>query len=121
MKGNPLIYAGQEIGADVNIDILLDQRIAWSKADRSLEKTMGEILNFRKIWIKPDSPFEIIITDNDRSIMAYKHGPLLAFFNFSDQDFKFKADGVEKVILGELNLTEEGQFILTAGKFGVVQ
>ena len=121
MKGNPLIYAGQEIGADVNIDILLDQRIAWSKADRSLEKTMGEILNFRKIWIKPDSPFEIIIADNDRNIMAYKHGSLLAFFNFSGTDFKFKADGVEKVLLGELDLTEEGQFILTAGKFGVVQ
>ncbi len=121
MKGSPLIYAGQEIGADVDINIHLDQRIAWSKADRSLEKSMGDILKFKKTWIKPDSQFEFIIADNNHGILAFKHGSLLAFFNFSDQDFKFKATGIEEVLLGDLSITEDGQFILTAGNFGVVQ
>ncbi|MCF7826443.1 MAG: hypothetical protein K9M55_00840 [Candidatus Marinimicrobia bacterium] len=121
MKGNPLIYAGQEIGAKSNIDIHLDDRIDWKKGDRQLEKAMSTILKLRKTWIKPDSKFEIIIADNDRKIMAYKHGSLLVFFNFSETEFKFKGDGIEEVLMGNLPLDEEGHFTLSARHFAVVK
>jgi len=121
MKGNPLIYAGQEIGADSQIDIHLDDKIDWEKGDRHLEASMAEILNLRKTWITHASQFEIIIADNDRKIIAYKHGSLLAFFNFSESDFKFKADGIDSVLLGELPLDDAGNFILAPRHFTVVK
>ncbi len=121
MKGNPLIYAGQEIGASSQIDIHLDDKINWTRADRQLETSMSEILKLRKAWITHQSKFEIVIADNDRLIMAYKHGPLLVFFNFSDADFKFKADGIDSVLLGDLPLDEAGNFILAPRHFAVVK
>ena len=121
MKGNPLILAGQEIGATSQIDIHLDDKIDWDDRDSDLEKSMSEILHLRKTWITPTSKFEIIIADNDRQIVAYKHGPLLVFFNFSDSDFKFKADGVDRVLLGDLPLDESGNFTLLPRHFAVVQ
>jgi len=121
MKGNPLIYAGQEIGAKSNIDIHLDNRIDWKKGNRQLEKSMATILKLRKTWISPDSKFEIIIADNDRKILAYHHGSLLVFFNFSETEFKFKGDGIEEVLMGNLPLDEEGRFILSARHFAVVK
>jgi len=121
MKGNPLIHAGQEIGADSQIDIHLDDKIDWDTGDRELEKSMAEVLKLRKIWIKPDDTFEIIIADNQRLIMAYKHGPILVFFNFSNAEFKFKADGIEEVLLGNLPLNEDGQFLLSPHHFAVVK
>jgi len=121
MKGNPLIYAGQEIGADSQIDIHLDDKIDWKKGDRHLEASMAEILNLRKTWITHASQFEIIIADNDRKIMAYKHGPLLVFFNFSDSEFKFKADGIDSILMGDFPLDEAGNLILSPRHFAVVK
>ena len=116
-----MILAGQEIGATSQIDIHLDDKIDWDDRDSDLEKSMSEILHLRKTWITPTSKFEIIIADNDRQIVAYKHGPLLVFFNFSDSDFKFKADGVDRVLLGDLPLDESGNFTLLPRHFAVVQ
>ncbi|NQV15215.1 hypothetical protein HQ531_07135 [bacterium] len=121
MQGNPLIYAGQEIGSDTKIDIHLDDLIDWSKADRRLEKSMSEILAIRRNWIKPDSPFQIFIADDEKRILAYKHGSLLNFFNFSTDTFKFSAAGMDSILYGDLSLTGDGTLVLGPKNFGVIQ
>jgi len=121
MKGNPLIYAGQEVGAKEEVDIHLDPVIYWSRADRELEKSMGEILNLRKTWITPKSSFDIILASDDKQVIAYKHGPLLAFFNFSEKDFEFSAAGMDTIVYGDLTLNEASSLMLPAKSFGVIK
>ncbi|MCF7824169.1 MAG: hypothetical protein K9N35_08370 [Candidatus Marinimicrobia bacterium] len=121
MKGNPLIYAGQEVGAKEQVDIHLDPVIYWSRADRELEKSMGEILALRKAWITPESNFEIILADDEKQIIAYRHGSLLAFFNFSDTDFEFSAEGMDSVLYGAIKRDNAGRLTLPAKGFGVIK
>lgn len=121
MKGNPLIYAGQEVGARERADILKNPVIYWSRADRNLERAMGEILALRKEWISYNSEFEIVLANDEKQIIAYKHGPLLAFFNFSDQDFEFSATGMDSVLYGDLEMNSDNQLTLSAKSFGVIK
>lgn len=121
MKGNPLIYAGQEVGAQENVDIHENPIIFWSRADREVEQKMGEILGLRKAWIKPDSEFDIFLADDDKRIIAFKHGEIVAFFNFSDKDFSFSARGMESILYGGLKKNQDGSLTLAAKKFGVFQ
>jgi len=122
MKGNPLIYAGQEVGARRRADILKDPVIYWSRADRELEREMGEILALRKEWIDPDSEFQIILANDEKQVIAYKHGSILGFFNFSDQSFQFNARGVDDILLGQLEFNEaDSSYVLGAKGFGIVK
>ena len=123
MKGNPMIYAGQEIGITGEYVPALFERIPmdWEKGDVDLQQQMSDVLALRKEYITPESPFQIIIADNERMILAYKHGELLAFFNFSDVEFKFKAGGVEEVLMGDLPVSESGNFTLASHHFAVVK
>ena len=121
MDGNPLIYAGQEIGARRRADILKDPVIYWSRADRVLEQTMGEILALRKQWISADSDFEIVLANDEKQVIAYKHGPLLSFFNFSDQEFDFSATGMDSVLYGELEMSTDDKLTLAAKSYGVIK
>lgn len=121
MDGNPLIYAGQEIGMTERVDIHTDDLVDWENGDRDLETAMAEVLALRKEWLKWDSPFKIVLADDEKQVIAYKHGQLLSFFNFSENDFSFSAEGIDEVLLGDLNLDENGQYVLAAKKFGVVR
>lgn len=121
MKGNPLIYAGQEQGEQRRPDILEDQPIDWEVGDHFLERRMAEILKLRRTYIRPDSPFEIVLAHDAKRIIAYKHGSLLAFFNFSDKPFQFNATGVDSVLMGDMERSPEGEYILPAKEFGVFQ
>ena len=121
MDGNPLIYAGQEIGARRRADILKDPVIYWSRADRVLERTMGEILALRKQWISADSDFEIVLANDEKQVIAYKHGPLLSFFNFSNQDFEFSATGMDSILYGELEMSSDNKLTLAAKSYGVIK
>jgi glycosidase len=121
MKGNPLIYAGQEIGAVRQADIHIDPVIYWSRADRDLELAMGEILGLRKAWIKPESEFEIILASDEKQVIAYKHGPLLTFFNFSDENFEFSATGMDSIMYGGIKSVADGKLLLSAKSFGVIK
>lgn len=121
MKGNPLIYAGQEVGAKEQVDIHKDGVIYWSRADRDLERAMGEVLALRKNWITHDSPFDIFLANDEKQIIAYKHGPLLNFFNFSSDTFKFSAAGMEEVIYGDLLLNADSTLSLLPMSFGVIK
>ena len=82
---------------------------------------MGEILQLRKTWIKPDSPFKIILADDDKQVIAYKHGPLLSFFNFSSDPFKFSAAGMDTVLYGDLTMNADSTISLKAKSFGVIK
>ncbi len=121
MKGNPLIYAGQEVGAKERVDIHRDGVIYWSRADRNLETAMGEILKLRKTWIKPESQFKIILANDAKKVIAYKHGPLLTFFNFSQDTFKFSAAGMDSVLFGNLILNTDSTLSLLPKSFGVIK
>ena len=123
MKGNPLIHAGQEIGATQAPQPALFEKmpIQWDRGDTEITKVMTDVLQLRKENIEHNSPFQTIIADNDRKIMAYKHGPLLVFFNFSDSEFKFKADGIDSILMGDLPLDEAGNLILSPRHFAVVK
>ncbi|MCF7808389.1 MAG: hypothetical protein K9M49_09575 [Candidatus Marinimicrobia bacterium] len=121
MDGNPLIYAGQEVGARRRADIHIDPVIYWSRADRVLERTMGEILALRKEWIKADSEFEVVLANDEKQIIAYKHGPLLAFFNFSDQDFEFSATNMDSILYGDLKINSDNKLTLAAKSYGVIK
>ena len=121
MKGNPLIYAGQEVGAKEQVDIHKDGVIYWSRADRKLERSMGEILKLRKTWITPESDFKIFLADDDKQVIAYKHGPLLGFFNFSKEPFKFSAAGMDTVVYGDLTMDDDSSLVLPPKSFGVIK
>ena len=123
MKGNPMIYAGQEVGITGEYVPALFEQIPldWGNGDLGIQQHMSDVLALRKQYISSDSPFQIIIADNDRLIMAYKHGALLAFFNFSETEFVFKAGGVEEILLGNLPLTDAGDFILAPHQFAVLK
>ena len=123
MDGNPLIYAGQEIGTKGNYLPALFEKIPlkWEKGDKGISQVMSDVLEIRKEHLTSTSPFTFIIANNDKKILAYQHGPLLGFFNFSDSDFNFKAEGIDSVLLGDLPLDEAGQFILSPRHFAVVK
>ena len=123
MDGNPLIYAGQEIGTRGDYLPALFEKIPlkWEKGDRGISEVMSELLQIRKEHLNSSSPFEFIIANNDRKVLAYKHGELLNFFNFSDEEFKFKANGIDSVLLGDLPVDEGGNFVLSPQHFAVVK
>ena len=118
MDGNPLIYAGQEIGATHKPGLFEKEVVQWSKGDRNLEKQMSDILKLRKKYLNNDSPFKIILADDQKKIIAYQHDPIVAFFNFSDEPFTFKAHGAETILAGGLIETPSG-YLLPAKQFGV--
>ncbi|NQT63492.1 MAG: hypothetical protein HQ556_11080 [Candidatus Marinimicrobia bacterium] len=123
MDGNPMIYAGQEIGTRGEYVPGLFEKVPlkWDEGDIGISQVMSDVLKIRKEHLTSSSPFKFIIANNDRKIMAYKHGPLLVFFNFSDVDFQFKADGIETVLLGDLPLDEAGNFVLSSQHFAIVK
>jgi cyclomaltodextrinase len=123
MDGNPLIYAGQEIGAKGEYVPALFERIPlnWKKGDMGISQVMTEVLQIRKEYLDASSPFNFIIANNDRKVMAYKHGPLLVFSNFSEVDFKFKAAGIDSVLMGDLPVDEAGNFTLSPRHFAIVK
>ena len=123
MDGNPLIYAGQEIGTKGNYLPALFEKIPlkWKQGDMAISQVMSAVLQIRKEHLTSASPFKFIIANNDKKILAYQHGPLLGFFNFSDSDFKFKAGGIDSVLMGDLPLDEAGNFILSPHRFTVMK
>ncbi len=123
MDGNPLIYSGQEIGTTGEYVPALFEKMPlnWDDGDLGISEVMTDVLQIRKEHLSSTSLFQFIIANNDHKIMAYKHGPLLVFFNFSDTDFHFKADGVETILLGDLPVDETGNFILSAQHFAIVK
>jgi len=118
MDGNPLIYAGQEIGATHKPGLFEKEVVQWSKGNRNLENQMADILKLRKKYLNNDSPFKIILADDQKKIIAYQHDPIVAFFNFSDEPFTFKAHGAETILAGGLIETPSG-YLLPAKQFGV--
>lgn len=82
---------------------------------------MGEILNLRKAWISPDSKFEIILANDEKQVIAYKHGELLSFFNFSNDPFEFSAAGMDTVLYGDLTLNANDNLELAPKGFGVIK
>lgn len=121
MDGNPLIYAGQEIGATKTPSLFEKDPVNWGTGRANVSSVMTDILDLRKAYLKPNSPFQIIIADNEKRIMAYKHGSLLAFFNFSADTFKFSADGMEENLYGDLILNADSTLSLLPKAFGVIK
>lgn len=118
MDGNPLIYAGQEVGATHKPGLFEKEVVQWSQGDRDLEKQMANIIKLRKKYLRYDRPFKIILADDQKQIIAYQHDPVLAFFNFSNEPFTFKAHGAQTILAGGLIETPSG-FVLPARQFGV--
>jgi len=121
MDGNPLIYAGQEIGATHKPDLFEKEPIDWRRGEQALSESMSQVIRLRKHYLKSSSKFQIIMADNDRKIMAYKHGPLLSFFNFSPDTFKFSAAGMDTILLGDLTLNQDSTLSLFPKSFGVIK
>ncbi len=120
MKGDPLIYAGQEIGALRKPGLFEKSVISWAKGDLNLEKQTRDLIRLRKQYIKADSPFKIVMADDKKQVIAYRHGPLVAFFNFSKDPFIFKAHGARTILAGGLVATPSG-LILEPKQFGVIK
>lgn len=120
MNGNPLLYAGQEIGATHKPGLFEKEVVQWSRGDRNLEKQMADIIKLRKKYLKPDSPFKIVMADDAKQVIAYQNGPIVAFFNFSEQPFAFKAHGAQTILAGGLIGTPSG-LVLPPKQFGVIQ
>jgi len=123
MKGNPMIYAGQEIGATGEyVPALFEQiPIKWKKGDQKIEQVMSQVLALRKEYIRADSDFQIIIANNDKKVLATKHGPLLSFFNFSADTFKFSAGGMDEILFGGIELNADSTLTLLPKDFGVIK
>ncbi len=123
MKGNPLIYAGQEIGVTGEYTPAIFERVPmdWENGDFGIAEVMSDVLALRKEHIKADSPFQIIIADNDKQVMAYKHGPLLTFYNFSADTFKFSAGGMESILYGGVTENPDSTLSLLPHQFGVIK
>ena len=120
MQGDPLIYAGQEIGETRKPTLFEKDVIDWSKGNYQLEQQMANLIKLRKEYIKPNSAFKIVIADDKKQVIAYKHGPLLAFFNFSNKPFIFNAQGVRTILAGGLTQAPAG-LILEPKHFGVIK
>jgi glycosidase len=123
MKGNPMIYAGQEMGVTGEYVPALFEKIPinWSRGDKGISQVMSDVLALRKTNIRPASPFQIIIANNEKQVMAYKHGPLLAFFNFSAEPFNFSAAGMEEILYGAITMNPDSSLTLEAKDFGVIK
>ncbi|MEA3286205.1 MAG: alpha-amylase family glycosyl hydrolase [Candidatus Marinimicrobia bacterium] len=121
MQGSPLIYAGQEVGATRKPGLFEKEPVDWAEGDQGLSDKMSRIIKLRKEQLTSSSSFQMIIADNERQIMAYKHGPLLSFFNFSADTFKFSAIGMDSILLGELTLNQDSTLSLLPKNFGVIQ
>jgi len=123
MDGNPLIYAGQEMGnRQVPQPALFEKMpLKWDRRQGDIASMMSELLALRKQHLKHDSAFTFVIADDERNILAYKHGPLLNFFNFSDKPFKFSAKGMDQVLHGGLQLDADSTLTLPAWQYGVIR
>lgn len=123
MKGNPLIYGGQDIGSTQRPQPALFEKdpLDWKAGDSRITETMAEVLRLRKTHIEPNSPFQFIIADNEKLVMAFKHGPLLSFFNFSADTFKFSARGMDQVLLGAIEANPDSSLTLLPAQFGVIK
>ena len=121
MDGNPLIYAGQEVGATRKPDLFEKDAVNWKSGDQGMSAVMSDLIQLRRTYLKSSSPFQIIIADNEKRIMAYRHGPLLAFFNFSADTFKFSAAGMEEILYGGLSLNADSTLALLPKDFGVIK
>ena len=123
MDGNPLIYAGQEIGTTGEYVPALFEKIPldWEDGDMGISKVMSDVLQIRKEHLTSSSAFNFIIANNDRKIMAYKHGELLNFFNFSADTFKFSASGMDNIIYGGIVENPDSSLSLLPKQFGVIK
>ncbi|MCF6237262.1 MAG: hypothetical protein L3J79_00345 [Candidatus Marinimicrobia bacterium] len=121
MKGNPLIYAGQEVGATHKPSLFEREPIDWEAGDQDLSRKMAGIIQLRKDHITGSSIFQMVLADNDRKILGYKHGSLLGFFNFSPDTFKFSAVGMDSILLGDLILNRDSTLSLLPKSFGVIK
>ncbi len=123
MKGNPMIYAGQEVGITGEYSPAIFERIPldWEAGDMGISQMMSDVLGLRKTYIKPDSPFQIIIANNDKKIMAYQHGPLISFYNFSADTFNFSAGGMDSILYGGISLNADSTLSLLPQHFGVIK
>ena len=123
MKGNPLIYAGQEMGETQAPQPALfeEMPLEWDDGDADIAGVMTDVLQIRKQHIDHNSAFQIIIADNERKIMAYKHGELLNFFNFSADTFKFSASGMDNIIYGGIVVNPDSSLSLLPKQFGVIK
>lgn len=120
MPGNPLIYAGQEIGETIQPTLFEKDVVNWSLGDAGLSERMAELIRLRKKYIQPHSAFEIFLADDAKQVIAYKHGEMVAFFNFSHEPFRFSAKGMQTILAGGLSETADG-LILQPKQFGVIQ
>jgi len=123
MKGNPLIYGGQEIGVTQRPQPALFEKdpLDWESGDSGITEMMTDVLHLRKTHLEPSSPFQFIIADNEKLVMAFKHGPLLSFFNFSADTFKFSAKGMDQVLFGGLEAHSDSSLTLFPKQFGVIK
>lgn len=123
MDGNPLIYSGQEVGMRQAPQPALFEKmpLAWRQGDPGISDMMQDVLEIRREHIKHNSPFQFIIADNEKLIMAFKHGPLLNFFNFSADTFKFSAGGMDKIIYGGIEANADSTLSLLPKQFGVIK
>ena len=123
MDGNPLIYSGQEVGITQAPQPALFEKMPldWDDGVTEISEMMSDILQIRKEHIDYDSHFQFIIADNEKSIMAFKHGPLLNFFNFSADTFKFSAKGMDNVIYGGIETNSDSTLSLLPKQFGVIK
>ncbi|NQV42463.1 MAG: alpha-galactosidase [Candidatus Marinimicrobia bacterium] len=123
MDGNPLIYAGQEIGTTGEyVPALFEKKpLKWKNGDTKIFQVMSDVLAIRKEHLKSSSPFKFIIANNDKKVLAYKHGELLNFFNFSADTFKFSASGMDNIIYGGIVENPDSSLSLLPKQFGVIK
>jgi len=121
MPGDPLIYAGQEVGATHQPSLFAREPIDWQAGSQQVAEMMTAVLKLRKQYLKPGAAFQILLADNARQVMAYRHGPLLSFYNFSADTFSFSAAGMDTILYGGLVQNADSTLSLLPHKFGVIK